>query len=114
MQAAARLSASVQLPVPAMRDQSWVPAMRPSAVDFAMTNMAVDFNKSTESTTFAVVPVRLLRAQHFVRAFEVGGEFGPRSYAPDMKDASRFSELDTRMDWATAALRQIYGSMDLS
>ena len=97
---AARLSASV-LPVPVfsqfqrceplqlsvddfMRDESWVPAMRPS-VDFAMTNMAVDFNQSTESTTFAVVPVRLLRAQHFVRAFEAG-EFGPRSYAPDMKD----------------------------
>ena len=120
MRVAAQLSAEVELPVPVfsqfqrcealqlsvddpMRDDSWVPAMRPSLVDFAMTNMAISFNRSTDF--FAAVPVRILRAQHFVRAFE-GKEVGPRLYAPDMKDANRFTELDTMMDWATAALRQ--------
>ena len=119
MRVAAQLSAEVELPVPVfsqfqrcealqlsvddpMRDDSWVPAMRPDLVDFAMTNMAISFNRST---SFAAVPVRILRAQHFVRAFE-GKEVGPRLYAPDMKDANRFTELDTMMDWATAALRQ--------
>ncbi|CAE7246742.1 slc25a42 [Symbiodinium sp. CCMP2592] len=81
------------------RDESWVPVMRASAVDCAMTNAPLDFNISSLSSV-AAAPVSVLRAQHFVRAFEEAGEFAERSYAPSLKDLSRFTELDTSMDWA--------------
>ncbi|CAE7234614.1 slc25a42 [Symbiodinium sp. CCMP2456] len=87
------------------RDESWVPVMKTTAVDCAMTNAPLDFNISSLSSV-AVAPVSLLRAQHFVRAFEEAGEFAERSYAPSLKDLSRFTELDTAMNWAVPELRR--------
>ena len=52
------------------------------------------------------LPVFLLRAQHFVRAFEVDGVAATeRAYAPQLKDVERFTELDVSMDWALRQLR---------
>ena len=51
------------------------------------------------------MPIRRLRAQHFVRAFEVDGVAAShRAYAMDML-AKRFSELDVSMHWAVSELR---------
>ena len=53
----------------------------------------------------AAMPIRRLRAQHFVRAFEVDGVAAShRAYAMDML-AKRFSELDVSMHWALKELR---------
>eukprot|EP00435_Cladocopium_sp_Y103_P040550 s2454_g11.t1 len=120
MRNAAGISAEVGLPVPVfsqyqrcepiqlsiddpLRDDSWVPIMKAAEVDLLMTNMAVDFNKSGFSMPF--LPIRRLRAQHFVRAFEVDGKSATeRAYAPSLTDAARFTELDVEMDWAVAEL----------
>ena len=53
------------------------------------------------------LPIRRLRAQHFVRAFEVDGRAATvRAYAPSLTDRARFTELDLEMDWAVAELRK--------
>ena len=63
-------------------------------MDCAMTDAPLDVNVSSLSSV-AAAPVSLLRAQQFVRAFEEAGEVAERSYAPSLKDLSRFIELDT-------------------
>ena len=58
------------------------------------------------------LPIRRLRAQHFVRAFEGpdGVSATRRAYAPSLTAAARFTERDLAMDWALAELRKRGGA----
>ena len=58
------------------------------------------------------LPIRRLRAQHFVRAFEGpdGVSATARAYAPSLTQAARFTERDLAMDWALAELRKRGGA----
>lgn len=88
------------------RDFSWVPVMRPGRTHSMLPNMPVPHNATQGLMRFAHVNV--LRAQHFVRAFQAGGEHGRRHYDKgwDRTEEALFTELDKDMAWALPLLRQ--------
>ncbi|CAE7885650.1 slc25a42 [Symbiodinium microadriaticum] len=95
-----RLCEPLQLSVEdPMRDVSWVPAMRTSATDLILPNMPVIFNRSYAGSVPGI-PVHILRAQHYVRAFEESGEREERKHSKELDEDSRFTELEHGMEWA--------------
>ena len=100
-----RLCEPLQLSVEdPMRDVSWVPAMRTSATDLILPNMPVIFNRSYVGSVPGI-PVHILRAQHYVRAFEESGEREERKHSKELDEDSRFTELEHGMEWAVAEVR---------
>ncbi|CAE8690599.1 unnamed protein product [Polarella glacialis] len=83
-------------------DESWVPMIKTQYAEAMYPNLGLPINASLD---VKMISIRSLRAQHFVRAFEAGGEHGERTYAPNMKDEARFTEEDTGLSWAVKFLR---------
>merc|ERR1712096_46297 len=85
------------------RDFSWVPFMRPGRTLNTFPNFPQTHNVSRPR----FVNIHTLRAQHFVKAFEAGGEHGKRYYDWDFdrKVEDQFTEEDRGMSWAIPLLR---------
>ena len=85
------------------RDLSWVPIMRPGEALKTFANYPQMHNSSDLRFEF----IDSLRAQHFVKAFEAGGEHGKRLYEKDWdrKVQNHFTQEVEGLSWAIPLLR---------